>query len=103
MVRILNFDEAIKSKQHLILSPGCKTEIDCIFNDLRVRRDTVPEGYYLYDIRGGGESLFCTIEDSVLVDHSGSLITTKPIPMKCKGIGGKAYRTFTGRGGYTLS
>lgn len=56
-------------------------DIPALFTDLRIDRDTLPEGTYAYNIRGGDETDFCTIEPYVTVNHTGTIITRQPIPM----------------------
>ena len=96
----ISFDEVIKecnNKPNFIISPGCKTEIKCFFSDLRVDKDTIPVGWYKYDIRHGYSGGFCTVEPYVLVNHAGTILTQTEIRMNSNG-----YRSLCGRGGYTL-
>jgi hypothetical protein len=57
-----------------------------LFSDSRIEHSMLPEGLYVYDIRGGDEVEFCTIETKVTVDHAGTLITAEPLDF-----GGKDY------------
>ena len=53
-----------------------------IFNDIRLDKDTLPEGYYAYDIRGNdyGEPLpFWTLEKSVVVNFEGTFVTKQKV------------------------
>lgn len=59
--------------------------INVLFTELRIERDTLPEGVYAYDIRGGEDSDFSTIESLVTVDHTGTIITRQPIPLEPDG------------------
>lgn len=55
-----------------------------IFTINRVDRETLPEGLYRYDIRGGGEAPYETVEPYVGADHMGAFITKEEIPMLIK-------------------
>ena len=52
-----------------------------LFTNARIDRDTVPEGWYAYDLRGSdydpGEPV--TVEPSVVVNHAGTILTHEPI------------------------
>lgn len=54
-----------------------------LFTEDRIDRSTLPQGVYAYDIRGGGDdgNDFCTVETSVVVDHTGTSLTLQEIPM----------------------
>lgn len=54
----------------------------CLFTNMRLDRDTIPEGLHCYDVRdadANGE--FAEVAPFVLVNHWGSLITKEPIPL----------------------
>ena len=53
-----------------------------LFTNGRVDRATVPSEAFAYDIRHGNSGNPCAIEDHVGVNHLGTLIGTKAIPMK---------------------
>lgn len=69
--------------QDFALSPGTKSEIKCIFTNMRVDRKTLPEGKHLYEIMGtdNGNIGNGIIKENVLVNFVGSLITDQPIKM----------------------
>lgn len=54
-----------------------------LFSDLRIDRESVPEGAYAYDIRhcdeGWGEAV--EIKEFVLVNHMGTILSNKPIDL----------------------
>ncbi len=54
-----------------------------LFSDLRIDRETVPEGVYAYDVRhcdeGWGEA--AEIKEFVLVNHMGTILSDKPIDL----------------------
>jgi hypothetical protein len=54
-----------------------------LFTDLRIERDTVPEGLYLYEVRGDddGGSDPVQIAKRILVNHFGSIIVREPIDL----------------------
>ncbi|MEG0835964.1 MAG: LPD28 domain-containing protein, partial [Christensenellaceae bacterium] len=58
-----------------------------LFTNSRIDRDTVPEGWYAYDLRGSdydpGEPV--TVEPSVVVNHAGTILTHEPISFPKEG------------------
>lgn len=56
-------------------------DIPALFSNLRIDRNTLPEGHHAYDIRAGDRSDFATIEPFVLVNHTGTILTKQPITM----------------------
>lgn len=53
-----------------------------LFTNLRVDRETLPEGCKAYDIREGDNDAFSTVEAFVMVNHTGTMITREEIPMR---------------------
>ena len=51
-----------------------------LFTNLRIDRNTVPDGLYCYDLRHGDsdDSEPCSIEKNVLVNHMGTIISKEP-------------------------
>ena len=93
-----NFYSIIENCGMLYLSPGCATEIDGYLYDGRINRSYLPEGWYAYDIRHGDSGTPVTLENMVVVNFYGTFITNMTIPM----LKGKAYRSTSGRGGYSF-
>lgn len=62
--------------------------IECEFNDMRIDRDTIPEGRYLYEVAGdddsGGEPV--RIKAGILVNFFGTLICDDPLPLGDDGV-----------------
>lgn len=93
----VSFEQALKESTRFIISPDCKTEIDGRMTDYRIERSTVPNGWYVYDVRGLGYP--CTLENYVMVNHYGTFMTKTPVNFK-----GKDYKYISrGRGGYTYA
>lgn len=90
------FKKALANADKFIISPGCKTENVGFMTMDRVDRNTVPKGWFAYDVRGFNGPT--TIENFVLVNHYGTFLTQKPIDFK-----GKEYRSLSGRGGWTYA
>ncbi|MEA5152752.1 MAG: LPD28 domain-containing protein [Oscillospiraceae bacterium] len=65
-----------------------------LFTNARVDRDTVPEGWYAYDLRGSdndpGEPV--TVEANVAVNHVGTILIHEPVTIPKSG-----YRPLKGR------
>lgn len=72
--------EECKNKENFVLDPRGKNRNEGFFTDLRIDRDTVPEGYYIYEFRSRNGDL-STLENRVLIDHAGTLITKTPVKM----------------------
>lgn len=58
-----------------------------LFTNARIDRDTVPEGWYAYDLRGSdydpGEPV--TVETNVVVNHAGTILTHEPVTIPKEG------------------
>lgn len=62
-------------------------EKPALFTNSRIDRDTVPEGFHCYDLRGSDNDPGrpVTVETSVGVNHAGTVLTTTPVkPQKDK-------------------
>ncbi|NLE26964.1 MAG: hypothetical protein GX625_16815 [Clostridiaceae bacterium] len=75
-----------------------------LFTNSRIDRDTVPKGWYAYDLRGSdydpGEPV--TVEPNVVVNHAGTVLMPEPVTIPKEG-----FRRLKGRldfieGGVTL-
>lgn len=52
------------------------------FTSMRIDRDTIPEGFYAYDIReadNDSEMWFSELKDYVLVNHAGTILTENKV------------------------
>lgn len=50
-----------------------------LFTDLRVDKETVPDGMYCYALRHGDDfGIPCSIEEKVAVNYFGAILTTEP-------------------------
>lgn len=58
-----------------------------LFHDMRIDRDSVPKGLFLYEVRyddmGHGEPV--QIAKGIMVNHLGSIITREPIMLSLSG------------------
>ena len=64
--------------------------IKAVYIDLRIDRSTLPEGVYAYDVRDTSDDDGCyigRIEDSVIVNHAGTMLSRKPLRMLHPDIG----------------
>lgn len=57
---------------------------ECLFNDLRIDRSTVPEGYIMYEVRHSDEDWGepCEIALGVLINFYGTLLTKEPFDLE---------------------
>lgn len=55
-----------------------------LFTNSRIDRDTVPEGFHCYDLRGSDNDPGrpVTVEKSVGVNHAGTVLTTTPVKLQ---------------------
>ena len=53
---------------------------ECLFNDLRITRDSIPEGYTMYEVRHSDDDWGepCEIDFGILVNFFGTLLTKEP-------------------------
>ncbi len=58
-----------------------------LFTNGRIARDTVPEGWYCYDIRGSDDDpgALCYMEENVVVNHAGSVLMPEKLVMPKSG------------------
>ena len=58
-----------------------------LFTNGRIARDTVPEGWYCYDIRGSDDDpgALCYMEENVVVNHAGSVLMPEKLAMPKSG------------------
>ena len=67
-----------------------------LFTNGRIARDTVPKGWYCYDIRGSDDDPgeLCFMEENVVVNHAGSVLMPEKLAMPKSGrLDVRAYQT----------
>lgn len=54
-----------------------------LFTSIRIKRDTVPEGLYAYDVRHDDEcrGIPCEIAPFIMVNHWGTIILAEPLEL----------------------
>ena len=54
-----------------------------LFTSIRIKRDTVPDGLYTYDVRHDDEcrGIPCEIAPFVMVNHWGTIIPAEPLEL----------------------
>lgn len=59
-------------------------EVSVLFTSARINRNIVPADLYVYDIRSNddGTEDFCVVENKVLVNHTGTIISKTPFDFK---------------------
>lgn len=62
--------------------------IECDFSDMRIDRNTIPEGKYQYEVAGNDDSGSdpARVQLGVLVNFFGTLICDEPLPLGENGI-----------------
>ena len=54
-----------------------------LFVDLRISRDSVPDGLYVYDVAdGGGDGRFTRIQPFIMVNYWGTIIGKHELPLE---------------------
>ena len=58
-------------------------DVPGLFSNGRIAPEDIPEGMYRYDLRGSDDDpgMAIAVEDRVVVNHAGSVLTTKPLPI----------------------
>lgn len=59
-------------------------DVSVLFTPARINRNIVPADLYVYDIRSNDDSTedYCVIENKVLVNHTGTIISKTPFDFK---------------------
>ena len=62
-------------------------DIPALFSNGRIPSADIPEGLFRYDLRGSDDDpgMPIAVEENVLVNHAGSILTAKPIPLPEEG------------------
>lgn len=55
--------------------------VEGVFSNLRIQRDSLPEGFYKYALREGEDSLCCQVAEEIMVNHAGDFITKEPLDL----------------------
>ena len=65
-----------------------------LFTNGRIDRETVPAGWYCYDLRGSDDDPGdpTTVEEQVTVNHAGTVLLPKPLKLNKVDINGTRYR-----------
>lgn len=78
----MTFDYSELKKDNLldpfVLYKPDGTEIEAEFSNVRIDKSTVKDGY-VYSLRHGDDDYISSLEDSVLVNHAGDIVTKEPI------------------------
>lgn len=73
---MISFEEAREDSDEILI-----LGYEGLFTNARVDRETIPEGWFAYDIRGGDEDGFCTLEENVAANHTGTFLTTEHVEL----------------------
>lgn len=61
--------------------------IPCEFYDMRIDRDTIPKGMYLYEVADGdSDGIPARIRQGILVNFYGTLICKQELPLDEEGV-----------------
>lgn len=77
----VNFNDEFVAKNHVFEIVELQGK-QYMFTNLRVKRDTIPEGLYAYDVADDCDGSFCRVQKFVLVNHWGTIIGKEPIEME---------------------
>ncbi len=79
MIPINVIPSDIKKMDSFTIFMPDKSENAGYFTNFRVERNTLPQGWFAYDLREGDSGKFCTLEPHVLVNHGGTFLTQTEI------------------------
>lgn len=70
--------------------------VECLFNDLRIDRNSVPEGYLMYEVRHSDEDWGepCEIALGILVNFFGTLLVKEPYELEYSPLTKNGYLDF---------
>lgn len=74
----VNFNDEFVAKNHTFEIVELQGK-QYMFTNLRVKRDTIPDGLYAYDVGDDCDGSFCRVQKYVIVNHWGTIIGKKPI------------------------
>ena len=95
---LTTFSKAMENAQEFIVFDSDGNEYRGFWSDIRVDRDTLPEGWNAYDIRerdddgeeDNEEGWYATIEENyVVVNHAGTFLTQDTLLLPDDGTGRK--------------
>ena len=66
---------------------------ECLFNDMRIDRSTIPDGYFMYEVRHCDEDWGepCEIALGILVNFYGTLLSKEPFELEPNATGTNSY------------
>ena len=66
---------------------------ECLFNDMRIDRSTIPNGYFMYEVRHCDEDWGepCEIALGILVNFYGTLLSKDPFELEPNATGTNSY------------
>ena len=80
---IQNFDEAMRHDRMPFTVEVGDTEYEGYFANIRINRDSVPNGWHVYDMRHDDRGDPCEIKDGyIVVNHFGTFFTPDRLPLK---------------------
>ena len=59
----------------------CVNKCPYMFTNIRIDRDSIPDGFVAYDVRDDCDGEFLQIQNFVLVNHWGTIIGIERLPM----------------------
>ena len=77
-MKLFSYQEIIDDADDFVIYLDDDIEIEGVFTNARVDRDSLPDGKYAYDLTEGSEG-FESIEEFVVVNHGGTFICDEPI------------------------
>lgn len=88
----VSYDEAMENACEMILFDQGGKEYHGMWSEIRVDRDTLPEGMRAYDVREGDDAdddmLFAAIEDGIVcVNYAGTFLTEENLPLQTDSLG----------------
>ena len=79
---------AVFDYSHEVFSKVSVCGIECGFSDVRIDRDSVPDGMHLYEVADDDESCGdpARIKKGIMVNFCGTLVCKRPLPLWDDGV-----------------
>jgi len=55
--------------------------VDGVFSSVRIQNNTLPEGFYHYELTAGKDSRFGAVQEKRVFRHAGDFISKEPLPL----------------------
>lgn len=83
---MISFEDVIAANRKLVVGlDSMEDVVTGYYTKLHINKDTVPKGWFIYDIRHNGQGTFMSIEPTVTFNFAGSFLSKTPLKFKGSG------------------